>query len=151
MNTLGAPFFETSSQLALPHPSTATMLHDSYRILPFYGIIHGFKNPIKILEYPVKIVKSWEANYRGEASENGTHGILASSNGFAYWHLSYTHTERQAAAARSHWNEMWRSNIGPRPIPKCQPKRQNFKAAAAADAWCGYTLKEMYKRRKCSV
>ena len=44
----------------------------------------------------------------------------------------YKHTERQAAAAtaRSHWNALWRSKIGPRPIPKRQPKRQNFKAAA---------------------
>ena len=56
--------------------------------------------------------------------------------------LSYEHTERQAAAAvsRSHWNALWRSKIGPRPIPKRHPKRQNFKAAAAAAARCVYTL-----------
>ena len=50
--------------------------------------------------------------------------------------LSYTHTERQAlryaspAAARSHWNVLWRSKMSPRSIPKRHGKRQNFKAAA---------------------
>ena len=60
--------------------------------------------------------------------------------------LSYEHTERQAAASataaasRSHWNALWRSKIGPRPIPKCHPKCQNFKAAAR----CVYTLTLKY-------
>ena len=55
------------------------------------------------------------------------------------------HTERQAAAsaARSYWNALWRSKIGPRPIAKRHPKRQNFKAAAVADARCGHPLKEI--------
>ena len=44
----------------------------------------------------------------------------------------HNHTERQAArqAARSHWNALWRFKMGPRSIPKRQPKRPNFKAAA---------------------
>ena len=63
--------------------------------------------------------------------------------------LSYNHTERQAEsqvahqAARSHWNALWRSKMGPRSIPKRQPKHQNFKAAAwrlMLDARCGYAL-----------
>ena len=29
-----------------------------------------------------------------------------------------------------HWNTLWRSKISPRPIPKRQPKHQNFKVAA---------------------
>ena len=57
--------------------------------------------------------------------------------------LSCKHTERQAAAsaAKSHWNALWRSKIGPRPIPKRQPKCQNFKATAAAAPRCVYTLR----------
>ena len=59
--------------------------------------------------------------------------------------LSYEHTERQAAAAasRSHWNALWHSKIGPRPIPKRPPKRQNFKAAAR----CVYTLICLRRRK----
>ena len=58
--------------------------------------------------------------------------------------LSYEHTKRQvavsasAAEARSHWDALWCSKIGPRPIPNRHPKRQNFKAAAAAG--CAYIL-----------
>ena len=37
--------------------------------------------------------------------------------------------------------------IGPRPIPKRQPKRQNFKADADADAWCAYSFTEDAKSR----
>ena len=46
--------------------------------------------------------------------------------------------ERQAAcqAARSHWNTLWRSKMGPRSIPKRHGKRQNFKAATR----CGYSF-----------
>ena len=60
--------------------------------------------------------------------------------------LGYNHTERQAAAAasvsvaaaRSHWIALWCSKISPRPTLKCQPKCQNIKTAAAADARCGH-------------
>ena len=57
--------------------------------------------------------------------------------------LSYEHTKRQAAAAaaRSHWNALWRSKMGPRSIPKHHGKRQNFKGAAVTAAWCVYTLR----------
>ena len=69
--------------------------------------------------------------------------------------LSYNDTKRQAEcqaahqAARSHWNALWCSKIGPRSIPKRHGKRQNSKASADAwhltldaplDAWCGYSF-----------
>ena len=43
------------------------------------------------------------------------------------WILSYTHTKRQAAAAaaRSHWNALWRSKMGPRSIFKRQGERHH--------------------------
>ena len=46
--------------------------------------------------------------------------------------LRHNHTKGQAAsqAARSHWNTLWSSKMGPRSIPKHHGKRQNFKAAA---------------------
>ena len=55
--------------------------------------------------------------------------------------LSYNHTERQVErqaacqAARSHWNALWRSKMGPRSIPERHGKHQNFKAAAWRSVW----------------
>ena len=72
--------------------------------------------------------------------------------------LMLTHTERQAthqahqasvAVARSHWNPVHCDTPKrPRPIPKRQPKRQNFKAAADADARCVYTLRQKFRELK---
>ena len=49
---------------------------------------------------------------------------IGQNNGLAPPPLRYKHTECQkvAAVARSHWNALWRSKIGARPIPKCYGK-----------------------------
>ena len=67
--------------------------------------------------------------------------------------LRHNHTERQATrqAARSHWNTLWCSKMGPRSIPKCHGNCQNFKAATwrlTLDARCVYTLKVSCARIK---
>ena len=61
--------------------------------------------------------------------------------------LSYNHTERQVEhqaacqVARSYWNALWLSKMGPRSIPKCHGKCQNFKAAAWRSVWlCPYII-----------
>ena len=54
-------------------------------------------------------------------------------------------TAAAAAALTFYWNTLWCLKIGPRPIPKHQPKRQNFKAAALRllniPARCIHTLR----------
>ena len=49
MNTVGAPFCKTSLQLALLPSIDNDHVTGFLQDLPFYGVIHGFENPIKIL------------------------------------------------------------------------------------------------------
>ena len=57
--------------------------------------------------------------------------------------LLYNHTELQAerqasaAAARSHWNALWRLKIGPRPIPKMSVTMDPMGSNLTLDARCG--------------
>ena len=61
----------------------------------------------------------------------------------------YKHTERQAErqvarqATRSHWNVLWHSKMGSRPIPKQQVERQNSNGTLPLDARCVYNLRKV--------
>ena len=88
--------------------------------------------------YPILILTSGIVKYFYFALINVTIHLFFLKEDLV--HLSYTHTERQAAAsvARSHWKALWWSKIGPRPIPKCQGEchhvHNTFHWDLAADA-----------------